>query len=50
MLDTCYRLACLRVGDKLDEGKLQQKFGLIKQVDNCWITTVKDLENWRFER
>jgi len=26
------------------------KFGFIKRVDKCWITTVKDLESWRFER
>ena len=26
-----------------------QKFGFIKQVDKGWITTVKDLESWRFE-
>ena len=23
---------------------------LSKQVDKGWITTVKDLESWRFER
>ena len=28
----------------------KQKFGFIKRVDNGWITTVKDLESWRFER
>ena len=28
----------------------RQKFGFIKQVDKGWITTVKDLESWRFER
>ena len=28
----------------------KQKFGFIKQVDKGWITTVKDLESWRFER
>ena len=27
-----------------------QKFGFIKRVDKCWITTVKDLESWRFKR
>ena len=27
-----------------------QKFGFIKRVDKGWITTVKDLESWRFER
>ena len=27
-----------------------QKFGFIKRVDKCWITTVKDLESWRFEQ
>jgi len=26
------------------------KFGFIKRVDKGWITTVKDLESWRFER
>ena len=29
---------------------LKQKFGFIKRVDKGWITTVKDLESWRFER
>ena len=31
---------------------LEQKLGFkfIKRVDKGWITTVKDLENWRFER
>ena len=29
---------------------LVQKCGFIKQVDKGWITTVKDLESWRFER
>ena len=28
----------------------KQKFGFIKRVDKGWITTVKDLESWRFER
>ena len=28
----------------------KQKFGFIKQVDKGWITTVKNLESWRFER
>ena len=28
----------------------KQKFGFIKRVDKGWITTVKDLETWRFER
>ena len=28
----------------------QQKFGFIKRVVKGWITTVKDLESWRFER
>ena len=27
-----------------------QKFGFIKRVNEGWITTVKDLESWRFER
>ena len=26
------------------------KFGFIKRVDKGEITTVKDLESWRFER
>ena len=26
------------------------KFGFIKQVDKGWITTVENLESWRFER
>ena len=28
----------------------KQKFGFIKRVDKGWITTVKDLESWHFER
>ena len=28
----------------------KQNFGFIKRVDKGWITTVKDLESWRFER
>ena len=28
----------------------KQKFGFIKRVDKGWITTVKDLESWCFER
>ena len=28
----------------------KQKFGFIKRVDKVEITTVKDLESWRFER
>ena len=28
----------------------KQKFGFIKWVDKGWITTVKDIESWRFER
>ena len=28
----------------------KQKFGFIKRVDKGWITAVKDLESWRFER
>ena len=31
-------------------GRSQQKFGFIKRVDKCWITNVKDVESWRFER
>ena len=31
-------------------GRSKQKFGFIKWVDKGWITTVKDLESWRFER
>ena len=30
--------------------EFKQKFGSIKRVDKGWITTVKDLESWRFER
>ena len=26
-----------------------QKLGFIKRVDKGWITTMKDLESWRFE-
>ena len=28
----------------------KQKFGFIKRVDKGWITTVKGLESWCFER
>ena len=28
---------------------LEHEFGFIKRVDEGWITTVKDLESWRFE-
>ena len=28
----------------------KQKYGFIKRVDKGWITTVKDLKNWRFKR
>ena len=28
----------------------KQKFGFIKRVDKGEITTLKDLETWRFER
>ena len=28
----------------------KQKFGFMKRVDKGWITTVKDLGSWRFER
>ena len=31
-------------------GSSKQKFGFIKRVDRGWITCVKDLESWRFER
>ena len=31
-------------------GRVQQKFGFIKRVDEGWITTVKGLESWSFER
>ena len=30
--------------------ELKEKFSFIKRVDKGWITTVKDLESWRFER
>ena len=30
--------------------RAKQKFGFIKRVAKGWITTVKDLESWRFER
>ena len=26
-----------------------EKFGFIKRVDKGWITTMNDLESWRFE-
>ena len=29
---------------------VMEKIGFIKGVDKGWITTVKDLESWRFER
>ena len=29
--------------------KAEANFGFIKRVDKGWITTVKDLESWRFE-
>ena len=40
---------------RVDKGQVScqykmQKFGFIKRVDKGWITTVKDLESWRFER
>ena len=28
----------------------KQKFVFFKRVDKGWVTTVKDLESWRFER
>ena len=28
----------------------KEKFGFIKQFDKGWITSVKDLESWPFER
>ena len=31
-------------------GRVKQKFGFIKQIDEGWNTTEKDLESWRFER
>ena len=31
-------------------GMPNKNFGFIKRVDKGWITTVKDLESWRFER
>ena len=31
-------------------GRSKQKFGFIKRVDKCWITTVKDLESWPLVR
>ena len=40
--------------DILDEEEtllaFELKFGFIKRVDKGWITTVEDLESWRFER
>ena len=30
-------------------GRVKQKFGVIKHVDKGWITTVNDLECWRFK-
>ena len=39
-----------RLALALPLGRSKQKFGFIKRVDKGWITTVKDLENWRFER
>ena len=34
----------------MDSNQAKQKFSFIKRVDKGWITTVKDLESWRFER
>ena len=31
-------------------GEIKTKFNFIKWVDKGYITTVKDLESWRFER
>ena len=45
--DLC-RLA-LTLQERTEQQK-KQKFGFIKRVDKGWITTVKDLERWRFER
>ena len=30
--------------------KIFQIFGFIKRVDKGWITTMKGLESWRFQR
>ena len=30
-------------------GRVKPKFGFIQQVDEGWITTVKDLESWHFK-
>ena len=35
--------------DKNKELSWKQKIGFIKRVDKGLITTVKDLESWRFE-
>mgnify|MGYP006964558251 CR=1 FL=1 len=40
-------LLAFHIVDKL---RYKYKFGFIKRVDKCRITTVKDLESWRFER
>ena len=49
-----YFLKGLRNGEGLvglnSPSFLKQKFGSIKQVDKGWITTMKDLESWRFKR
>ena len=40
----------VRDGDIVCHFSSKQKFVFIKRVDNGWITTVKDLESWGFER
>ena len=35
---------------QLNKISQNQKLGFIKRVDKGWITTVKDLESWRFKR
>ena len=44
------RLEQYFLANEVDDVGKKQKFGVIKRVDKGWITTVKDLESWRFER
>ena len=32
-----------------EKSTIKSKCGFIKRVDKGWITTVEDLESWRFE-
>ena len=43
------KVFCIKTASKYIR-QTKRKFGFIKLVDEGWITTVKDLESWRFER